>query len=146
MSYIVKAKQSIVKQMLICMSVCLFLCLMSDGWFSAVNAVFAILSLCFLFIYDHSVILTIDEYGIKYSSKDKEINVYWENIKKIKYRVKTRFEHELIILSSQSSKEIVLYLDSLYFDYIPIRLVRKIKRFSKRNDIIEYNKYKVIFS
>ena len=145
MSYIVKAKQSIVKQMLICMSVCLFLCLMSDGWFSAVNAVFAILSLCFLFIYDHSVILTIDEYGIKYSSKDKEINVSWENVKKIKYRVKARFEHELIILSSQSSKEIILYLDSLYFDYIPIRLVRKIKRFSKRNDIIEYNKYKVIF-
>jgi len=46
---------------------------MSDGWFSAVNAIFAILSLCLFFIHDHSIILTIDEYGIKYSSKDKEI-------------------------------------------------------------------------
>jgi hypothetical protein len=117
---------------------------MSDGWVSAVNAISAILLLCSLFIYDHSVILTIDEYGIKYSSKDKEINVSCENIKKIKYRVKTRFEHELIILSSQSSKEIILYLDSLCFDYIPIRLVREIKRFSKRNDILEYNKYQVL--
>lgn len=146
MSYIVKAKHSIVKQMLIFMPVCLFLCLMSDGWFSAVNAVSAILLLCSLFIYDHSVILTIDEYGIKYISKDKEINVSWENVRKIKYRVKSRFEHELIILSSQSSKEMILSLDSLYFDYIPIRLVREIKRFSKRNDILEYNKYQVFLS
>lgn len=143
MSYIVRAKQSIIKQTLIFMSVTLFLCLMSDGWFSAVNAIFAILSFCLFFIHDHSIILTIDEYGIKYSSKDKEINVSWENVRKIKYRVKGRFEHELIILSSQSSKEIILSLDSLYFDYIPIRLVREIKRFSKRNDIIEYNKYQV---
>ena len=98
------------------------------------------------FIHDHSIILTIDEYGIKYISKDKEINVSWENVRKIKYRVKSRFEHELIILSSQSSKEMILSLDSLYFDYIPIRLVREIKRFSKRNDILEYNKYQVFLS
>lgn len=71
------------------------------------------------------------------------MNVSWENVRKIKYRVKSRFEHELIILSSQSSKEMILSLDSLYFDYIPIRLVREIKRFSKRNDILEYNKYQV---
>ena len=146
MSYIVRAKQSIIKQTLIFMSVTLFLCLMSDGWFSAVNAIFAILSLCLFFIHDHSIILTIDEYGIKYISKDKEINVSWENVRKIKYRVKSRFEHELIILSSQSSKEMILSLDSLYFDYIPIRLVREIKRFIKRNDILEYNKYQVFLS
>ena len=146
MSYIVRAKQSIIKQTLIFMSVTLFLCLMSDGWFSAVNAIFSILSLCIFFIHDHSIILTIDEYGIKYISKDKEINVSWENVRKIKYRVKRRFEHELIILSSQSSKEMILSLDSLYFDYIPIRLVREIKRFSKRNDILEYNKYQVFLS
>ena len=93
-----------------------------------------------------NVIRPVREYGIKYISKDKEINVSWENVRKIKYRVKRRFEHELIILSSQSSKEMILSLDSLYFDYIPIRLVREIKRFSKRNDILEYNKYQVFLS
>lgn len=143
MSYIVKAKQSIVKQMLIFMPVFLFLCLMSDGWFSAVNAVSAILLLCSLFIYDHSVILTIDEYGIKYSSKDKEINVSWENVRKIKYRVKGRFDHELIIMQSKSPSEIHLSLKNLDFDYIPIRFVRKIKQYSERDDILEYNKYQV---
>ncbi len=143
MSYTVRAKQSIIKQTLIFVPVCLFSCLMLDGWFSAVNAIFAIFSLCLFFIYDHSVILTIDGYGIKYISKDKEINVSWENVRKIKYRVKGRFDHELIIMQSKSPSEIHLSLENLYFDYIPIRFVRKIKQYSERDDILEYNKYQV---
>jgi hypothetical protein len=119
---------------------------MSDGWVSAVNAISAILLLCSLFIYDHSVILTIDEYGIKYISKEKEINVSWENVRKIKYRVKGRFDHELIIMQSKSPSEIHLSLDNLYFDYIPIRFVRKIKQYSERDDILEYNKCQVFLS
>lgn len=143
MSYTVRAKQSIIKQTLFFVPVCLFSCLMLDGWFSAVNAIFAIFSLCLFFIYDHSVILTIDGYGIKYISKEKEINVSWENVKKIKYRVKGRFDHELIIMQSKSPSEIHLSLKDLYFDYIPIRFVGKIKQYSERDDILEYNKYQV---
>jgi hypothetical protein len=92
---------------------------------------------------DFSTELTICENGINYSSKQKKIAIEWKDISRIRYNV-GRCPEMIIYLNKQHKRE-TLSLYDLKANFLSFRLIKALKKYSKKDDIVLYNKYNIYF-
>ncbi len=92
---------------------------------------------------DFSTKLTICENGINYSSKQEKIAIEWKDISRIRYNA-GRCPEMIIYLNKQHKRE-TLSLYDLKANFLSFRLIKALKKYSKKDDIVLYNKYNIYF-
>ena len=92
---------------------------------------------------DFSTELTICENGINYSSKQEKIAIEWKDISRIRYNA-GRCPEMIIYLNKQHKRE-TLSLYDLKANFLSFRLIKAMKKYSKKDDIVLYNKYNIYF-
>jgi len=92
---------------------------------------------------DFSTELTICENGINYSSKQEKIAIEWKDISRIRYNA-GRCPEMIIYLNKQHKRE-TLSLYDLKANFLSFRLIKALKKYSKKDDIVLYNKYNIYF-
>ncbi len=92
---------------------------------------------------DFSTELTICENGINYSSKQEKIAIEWKDISRIRYNA-GRCPEMIIYLNKQHKRE-TLSLYDLKDNFLSFRLIKALKKYSKKDDIVLYNKYNIYF-
>lgn len=92
---------------------------------------------------DFSTELTICENGINYSSKQEKIAIEWKDISRIRYNA-GRCPEMIIYLNKQHKRE-TLSLYDLNANFLSFRLIKALKKYSKKDDIVLYNKYNIYF-
>ncbi len=92
---------------------------------------------------DFSTELTICENGINYSSKQEKIAIEWKDISRIRYNA-GRCPEMIIYLNKQHKRE-TLALYDLKANFLSFRLIKALKKYSKKDDIVLYNKYNIYF-
>ena len=92
---------------------------------------------------DFSTELTICENGINYSSKQEKIAIEWKDISRIRYNA-GRCPEMIIYLNKQHKRE-TLSLYDLKANFLSFRLIKAMKKYSKKDDIVLYNKYTIYF-
>lgn len=90
---------------------------------------------------DFSTELTICENGINYSSKQEKIAIEWKDISRIRYNA-GRCPEMIIYLNKQHKRETLSLYD---LNFLSFRLIKALKKYSKKDDIVLYNKYNIYF-
>ena len=90
---------------------------------------------------DFSTELTICENGINYSSKQEKIAIEWKDISRIRYNAGRC--PEMIIYLNKQHKRVTLSLYDLNANFLSFRLIKALKKYSKKDDIVLYNKYNI---
>ena len=76
--------------------------------------------------------LTICENGINYSSKQEKIAIEWKDISRIRY-------------NAGRCPEMIISLYDIKANFLSFRLIKALKKYSKKDDIVLYNKYNIYF-
>lgn len=107
---------------------------------AVITLVLPLMSWC---LTDFSTELTICENGINYSSKQEKIAIEWKDISRIRYNA-GRCPEMIIYLNKQHKRE-TLSLYDLKANFLSFRLIKALKKYSKKDDIVLYNKYNIYF-